>query len=162
MADVKTFLPVEDASDGTDGTTAPSTTIQIGGKDGSGNLQTIATDTSGRVSVDNYDSNGNVINTSGGQVKTTDILSVAGQSKQQSVTTTAIMAIGGSSVLAARKLLTICPTNGTVYWGYSSGITTASATPIFMNQVLALSVSDNLPVYVIAAAAVNCVISEAS
>lgn len=38
-----------EASDGVDGSAAPTLTSQIGGKDGSGNLQTLLTDTSGAL-----------------------------------------------------------------------------------------------------------------
>lgn len=45
----KQRLDANIASEGTDGTAAPFQTLQIGGKDGSGNLQSVATDTSGNV-----------------------------------------------------------------------------------------------------------------
>lgn len=61
MADQASKLPVLDGADGTDGSSAPSITIQVGGKDGSGNLQTILTDTSGNVGTLLKDSSANGI-----------------------------------------------------------------------------------------------------
>src|SRR5271165_5272038 len=57
---------------------------------------------------------------------TTDIVTTGGQNRAQSVTTTAAEALGGATRLANRKYVSICPTNGTVYWGYTSGVTAAS------------------------------------
>lgn len=51
MADVTSRLPTQDAADGTDGSTIPSATLAVGGIDGSGNLQTLAVDTTGRISA---------------------------------------------------------------------------------------------------------------
>lgn len=47
----KQRLDVDLASEGTDGSTAPTTATQVAGKDGSGNLQAILTDTTGAVYV---------------------------------------------------------------------------------------------------------------
>lgn len=49
MADAKSTLPVTDSADGLDGATAPAQTIQVGGKDPSGDLQTLNTDASGNL-----------------------------------------------------------------------------------------------------------------
>lgn len=51
MSDPRSTLPTVDAADGTDGATAPAITMQIGGKDPNGALQSIATDISGNVFV---------------------------------------------------------------------------------------------------------------
>lgn len=51
MADINSQLPVFDAADGTDGASAPSAAVQVAGKDGSGNLQAILTDTAGIVAI---------------------------------------------------------------------------------------------------------------
>lgn len=51
MADISSSLPVVDKADGTDGAAAPSVAIQVAGKDGSGNLQTLLTDTNGVLTV---------------------------------------------------------------------------------------------------------------
>jgi hypothetical protein len=50
VADINSNLPVNDTSDGTPGSAAPSITQQVGGTDGT-NLRTISTDTSGRVNI---------------------------------------------------------------------------------------------------------------
>lgn len=51
MADLASSLSTTDIADGTDGTTAPSITTQIGGKDSNGNLQTLNTDVNGDLIV---------------------------------------------------------------------------------------------------------------
>lgn len=50
-SDISGNLLVRDAANGTDGATAPALATQIAGKDGSGNLQTLSTDTSGAVFI---------------------------------------------------------------------------------------------------------------
>lgn len=47
----KQRLDVDTASEGTDGSTAPTIAIQVAGKDGSGNLQALLTDTTGALFV---------------------------------------------------------------------------------------------------------------
>lgn len=51
MADIDSRLPDTDSSDGTTGAAVPTVAAQIGGKDGSGNLQSVKVDTSGRPQV---------------------------------------------------------------------------------------------------------------
>lgn len=150
------------AGSGTDNAAAPTVTIQVGGKDGSGNLQTIFTDNFGNQTVLMKDANGNNINAINNQMEARDVINVGGQFRAQSVTTTAAEAIGAATRLANRKLLSITPTNGTIYWGTSTAVTTTTGTPIFANQNLSLAFTDVVPVYVIAAATVDCRIVEAS
>jgi len=57
-----TYLP----SEGADGGTAPSWSVQIAGKDGSGNLQSVLTDTLGNQAVLVKDTSGNSINSQSG------------------------------------------------------------------------------------------------
>jgi hypothetical protein len=84
------------------------------------------------------------------------------QQQAISVGTSAVAAIGASSILVGRKILIICPTNGTIYWGNSSSVTTSTGMPIFQNQVLQLSFTDAVPIYVISAGTVNTVVFEGS
>lgn len=102
----------------------------------------------------NADANGNLY------VK--DILLSATQMKSLSVSTTAVQALGGASILADRKTLIICPTGGTIYWGNSSSVTTATGFPIFPNQTVMLSVSSAISIYLIAAAATTTIVFEGS
>lgn len=92
-----------------------------------------------------------------------DIIDTAGQNRAQSVTTTAAEALGAGSILANRKSLTVCPTNGTVYWGYSNAVTTANGTPIFKNQTNSWAIGPLLHVWLICASGtVDCRITEGS
>lgn len=97
-----------------------------------------------------------------GQDKVLDIINTAAQYRAQSVTTTAAQALGGGSVLAERKLINVTPTNGTIFWGTNSSVTTTNGAPIFANQTLSLSFGPNVQVWVISAGTVDCRILEAS
>lgn len=141
MADQQSKLPVQDAADGTDGSSAPVQSIQVGGKDGNGNLQSIATDVNGQVF---------------------DIANVSSQYRSISVSTTAVQALGAATTLANRKLIVITPTGGTVYWGTSNAVTTSSGFPLFANQTLSLAFGVNIQVYLIAASATSVMVLEAS
>lgn len=79
-----------------------------------------------------------------------------------SVTTSAIEAKVGGSKLSNRKVVVITPTNGTVYWGGSNAVTTATGTPIFKNQSLTVTATDLVAVWLISAGTVNVRVVEAS
>lgn len=143
MADIKSNLPVTDSADGLDGSAAPSNSTQIGGKDSSGNLQSLLT-------------------LATGELFTRDVINTSSQFRAQSVTTTAAEALGGATILLNRKVLIITPTNGTIYWGTANTVTTTTGSPIFANQTLTLAFTDNLHVFLIAAATVDSRILEGS
>lgn len=143
MADIKSTLPTTDSSDGTDGATAPANTIQVGGKDGSGNLQTLLTDSTGQLASED------IINTS---LTFTNI----------SVTTTATAIRVGGSNLTNRKMLTFQPTNGTIYIGGSNTVTTTTGTPIFLNQTVSLALGAGVTIFAIAASTINVTVMEGS
>lgn len=101
------------------------------------------------------------IGISGTPVYTRDVVLTVGQNRAQSVTTSAAEALGGATILANRTTLTILPTNGIIYWGYTSGVTVSSGTPIFKNQLLAFTgLTNAIHIYVIAASTVDARISE--
>jgi hypothetical protein len=97
-----------------------------------------------------------------GDLRVADIINTAGQYRAQSVTTTAAEALGAATILANRKSLTITPTNGTVYWGFSNAVTTTTGSPIFKNQSMSFAIGANLHIYVIAAATTDCRMAEGS
>lgn len=96
------------------------------------------------------------------QLKTIDFLNTSIVFKALSVTTTATLVIVGGSVLANRKSVTIMPTNGTVYLGYSSAVTTSSGMPVFKNQQISISAGSTVTVYLIGAGTVDVRIMEGS
>lgn len=108
------------------------------------------------------DGSGNVINSNNNQLQTRDVINTAGQNRAQSITTSSAEALGGTTILVNRKFISLTPTNGTIYWGFTSGITTSSGTPIFKNQSVTIGVTDNVHVYVIAAQTTDCRIAEGS
>lgn len=97
-----------------------------------------------------------------GDLYVRDLMDVAGQSRAQSVTTSAAEALGAATILANRKVLSITPTNGTVYWGFSNAVTTSTGTPIFKNQTVTFAIGTNVHIYLIAGSTVDCRIAEGS
>ncbi len=108
------------------------------------------------------DNSGNSVLSINNQLETRDVLNVSSQYRAQSVTTSAAEALGGSTILANRKLLHFTPTNGTLYWGYDSSVTTSTGSPVFPNNTVFLSVTNNVHVYVISATTTDVRIGEVS
>ena len=126
-----------------DCTTAPTNSLQVAGKDGSGNLQTILTDTNGQVEVG-------------------DLANVSMTYTNKSVSTTAVLMNVSGTNLAVRKLLVLQPTNGTIYIGSNSSVTTTTGMPVYSTQTITFAVGPNVSIYAIAAGATNVCIIEAS
>jgi hypothetical protein len=97
-----------------------------------------------------------------GDLRVADIINTSGQYRAQSITTTAAEALGGATILANRKMLSITPTNGTIYWGFSNAVTATTGSPIFKNQQMTFAVGANVHIYVIATATTDSRISEGS
>lgn len=138
----KQRLDVDLASEGIDNTSVPFATQLIGAEDPTGKLQ-------------------NLISVPSGELFVRDVLNVSVQNRAQSVTTSAAEALGGATILVNRKMLQITPTNGTIYYG-ATGVTTVTGTPIFPNNTLFLDVTDNVHIFVIAAATTDARIIEYS
>lgn len=147
---------------GTDNATAPALSLQVAGKDGSGNLQTFQTDTNGNQIVLIKDSNGISLLAINNQLEVRDVINVASQYQAIALSTTAVEAKGATTRLANRKMVSIIPTNGTIYWATNSSVTTTTGQPIFPNQTLQLSFTDNVTVFIIAAGSVDVRVLEAS
>ncbi len=94
MADIDSKLPVQDSADGTDGASAPVIVQQVGGIDGSGNLQSISVDTSGHPNV-------NVLGTvpvSGTFFQATQPVSAAALPLPSGASTSALQTTGNTSL----------------------------------------------------------------
>jgi hypothetical protein len=97
-----------------------------------------------------------VESTLNGDLNTADLLVGSGVEGALTVGTSAVEAKVGGSVLANRKLLTVHNnSNSTIYWGFTSGVTTSTGTPIFKNQFISWDISDIAKVYLIASGAGN-------
>lgn len=83
-----------------------------------------------------------------GRAVVADLIDGAGTQGAISVGTTPVEVKVGASRLANRKSVTIQPTNGPVYWGWTSGVTTSTGTKVFTWQVVEFAVADT-PVYVV-------------
>lgn len=160
--DVNGVANTSDKADGTDGATAPAISAQVAGKDFNGNLQTLFTDTSGRLYVDLGDGVGNAIGSYNGQLSTDDIINTGLTSGTLSVSTTAVAARVSSANLANRKMLSITPTGGMIYLGATSGVTASTGMPIFANQTVTLSFSAAITPFIIATSAVSVFVMEGS
>lgn len=98
----------------------------------------------------------------GVQLPARDIINVGSQFQAIALSTTAIEAKGATTRLINRKFLSITPTNGTIYWGTTTSVTTVNGSPLLPLNTLFLSFSDNIPVYIIAAAATDVRVLEGS
>ena len=97
------------------------------------------------------------------QPATADILNSSGVQASLTVGTSAVEVKVGASRLEGRKEVTLYNnSNTTIYWGYTSGVTTANGTPILKKQLATWTVGDVLSLFVIAGSAGNnCRITEA-
>lgn len=120
------------------------------------------TDAQGALPTRLEDGSGNLISSTNNQLQTRDVLNTSGQNRAQSVTISAAEALGAGTILVNRKFLSITPTNGTIYWGFTNAVTTTTGTPIFKNQSYTIAATDNVHVYVIAAGTVDCRVAEGS
>lgn len=125
-------------------------------------LANVFSEQAGTWTVRNQDASGNNLNSTNNQLQVTDVLNVSSQYRAQSITTSAAEALGAATILVNRKMITITPTNGTIYFGTNSSVTTATGTPIFPNNTLFLDVTNNVHIFVIAAATTDCRIVEFS
>lgn len=102
---------------------------------------------------------GTEIGNVGDRLKTdsADLLNSSGVEGNITVGTSAVAARVGGANLTSRKLLTI-HNNAfltTIYWGYTSGVTTSTGTPLAPGQFLALSAGPSTTVFLIAGSAGN-------
>lgn len=147
--------------------TAPAATdtAQVVALSPNGNQATAALQTTGNTSLASIDAGipaalGST--SSANSMPVVDVIATATQYRAQSVTTTSAQALGAATVLSNRKMISITPTNGVIYWGGNSSVTTATGSPIFPNNTLFLSFTDNVPVWLIASATTDVRILEAS
>jgi len=66
------------------------------------------------------------------------------------VTTTAVEVKVGASPLEERKILTVQPIDGDIYFGYDSSVTASTGTKIFQGQFFPFEAEASLSIYVIA------------
>jgi len=52
--------------------------------------------------------------------------------------------------LEERKIITLQPTDGTIYYGYDNLVNESSGTEIFTGQLIHIEASESLPVWVVA------------
>lgn len=96
------------------------------------------------------------------QTVVADVIGVGSQYQAISVTTSASEAKGGSTHLLNRKVLSITPTNGTIYWGTNSSVTTVTGSPIFQNQTVVMSFAETITIFLIATTTTDVRIMEGS
>jgi len=69
----------------------------------------------------------------------------------------------GASALEERKIVQFQPTDGIIYYGYDSSVTTSNGIKVFSGQLIIIEASDSLPIYLIAhTGTVNVRIAEVS
>lgn len=91
-----------------------------------------------------------------GELFGVDALNAGGTQGAITVGTSAVEVKVGASALTNRKLVTLHNnSNATFYWGYTSGVTTSTGTPIFKDQVMFWAAKSSAPIYVITGSAGN-------
>lgn len=70
--------------------------------------------------------------------------------KNISVTTSAQEVKVGASALSERKVVTIQPLDGVVYFGYDASVTSTTGTKVYKGQTYPLEASESLPVWIVA------------
>jgi hypothetical protein len=103
-----------------------------------------------------------VNSTVSGDLQVADLLTVGGANGAIVVSTSAVAACVGVSNLTGRKSLTVLPTDGNIYWGYSNAVTTSNGTIVYKNQMASFQVSSNVTIWLIAAASRNVRVTEGS
>lgn len=137
MSDIDSNLPVKDSADGTDGVSAPTIVTQVGGIDGSNNLQSLSVDTSGKLNINKASKGGGV-------------------QSALTVSTSAVELKVGGSALTNRINATLYNNSLVlIYWGYTNAVTTSTGTPIQPGQAMSWDVGSSTSVYLIAAAGSN-------
>jgi len=116
-----------------------------------------ATSTQYNIDILRGATDGTLIGNLNNQLRTADILN-AGTGVQGALTvgTSAVNVRVGGSNLTNRKLVTIHNNSlVTIYWGYSSGVTTSNGTPIFAGQQCGWAVGPSQDIFAIAGTAGN-------
>jgi hypothetical protein len=80
-----------------------------------------------------------------------------------SVTTTPVELKVGASPVSERKVISFQPTDGVVYYGYDSSVSSTTGTKIFSHQLIIIEASEQLAVYLVSeTGTVNVRITEVS
>lgn len=179
MADIDSNLPTRDSSDGTDGQSAPPIVQQVGGIDGSGNLQAMSVDTSGKININDISgtvslptgaatsalqTTGNSslssidgkLTTKSGALATNVISNGGGIEGALTVGTSAVLvAVSGTNLV--NRINATLYNNSLVfmYWGYRNTVTTSTGTPIQPGQSVQWDVGPSTNIYVIAGTSSN-------
>lgn len=88
-----------------------------------------------------------------GDLNVGDLLTVGGTQSNLTVGTSAVEVKVGASKLANRKCVTVMPVDADMYWGWTSGVTTSTGTPIFKSQKATFEVNDTATIFLICASA---------
>lgn len=91
-----------------------------------------------------------------------DIININSQFQAQSISTTAVQLLGGGTILANRKAIFATPTNGTIYVGTSSAVTSANGTPVLSGNTITFSFSSNVQLWAIGLATTDVRVLEVS
>ncbi len=101
-----------------------------------------------------------VNSTASGELRVAELLTQGGVQGAVVVGTTAVAARVGALNFQNRKTLTVTPTDGKIYWGYTNAVTVASGSVIYKNQQVTFSAADTLTIWLIASVACDVRITE--
>lgn len=106
-----------------------------------------------KASVNLNDGSGNAIASGNSQLAVRETLTTGGIYGNIVVGTSAAVEVKvGASRLTNRRMVTLVPVTAEVYWGYDSSVTTASGSPVFVNQMMAYNIDAAGSIYVISTA----------
>lgn len=88
--------------------------------------------------------------------------SSTGSETSKIITATPSIAAVGAAAQADRKTLEVTPKDGTVFWGYTSGVTTTTGHDINQGETGTWTIGPNMEIYLVSAGSVVVAISEAS
>jgi hypothetical protein len=87
-----------------------------------------------------------------GDLQTVDIPNTAGAYGTVNITTTAAELKVGGTALAGRKMVSIQPIDGKIYYGYDNSVTSSNGTELAKKQIIVFTVGAGISVYLVSAA----------
>lgn len=87
--------------------------------------------------------------TANGDLQTADVPNTAGAYATVNITTSAEELKVGGTALAGRKMVSIQPIDGKIYYGYDSSVTAANGTELAKKQIIVFTIGAGIPVYLV-------------
>lgn len=110
----------------------------------------------GGLHVNLRDASGNEEGTLANPLVVAEVSNGSGAQADLTVGVTAVLANSSGTNLSNRKMISVFNNSqNTIYWGYTSGVTLVTGTPLFRNQERGWAIGPNMNIYLIAFQAGN-------